>query len=84
MASLASAVTNSWRGRTPLSCMAGPSGWYEFNGASYKFFNEQLDWGSAEDKCLKAGKGAHLVSIHSQSEAEIVECLRHHQAVSIK
>ena len=74
-ASFASAV------ETSTTCVACPGGWYGFNDACYKFFPERLTWKDAEAKCV--GQEAHLVSIHSQEEAEKVECLRQGKWVGI-
>ena len=43
-----------------------PSDWKQFGSNCYKYFNNQMDWNTADDFC-KARLG-HLVSIHSEKE----------------
>jgi len=47
-----------------------PSGWSEFQGKCYKYFNEQMTWTDARDKCWS--HAANLASINSIEENDFV------------
>ena len=49
------------------------NGWQMFRNACYKFSNEKKNWDKAEKACNEFG--AHLVSIHSQEEADFTRGL---------
>ena len=71
-ASLASVV------QTTTTCTPSPdnrceSGWYDYDGACYKYFGELLPFTDADDHCRSLG--ARLVSIHSEEEKATVTCL---------
>ncbi|EGT57339.1 CBN-CLEC-199 protein [Caenorhabditis brenneri] len=48
------------------------SGWkrYSVNGMCYKESSTSMSWYAAEDWCWGQRAGAHLVSVHSQAEAQ--------------
>ncbi|KAI4878131.1 hypothetical protein NFI96_011076 [Prochilodus magdalenae] len=50
-----------------------PNGWVLFNGRCFRHFSGSLDWSSAEQYCVV--EGGHLVSIHSDSENQLVKAL---------
>ena len=72
-ASLASVVQTTKTDCSPSEFSRCPYGWYDYNGACYKFFREVLNFKDAEDYCRD--EGAYLVSIHSQQELAQVTCL---------
>ncbi|CAG0907847.1 unnamed protein product, partial [Cyprideis torosa] len=56
------------------TCAGCPSGWFlnlEF-GKCYFFSTDEMTWSAAEDHCASLAPGAHLASIHSQTETGYV------------
>ncbi|XP_052803256.1 macrophage mannose receptor 1-like isoform X2 [Mya arenaria] len=43
-----------------------PTGWNEYSGNCYRFYNQKLNWFQAHDSCQSMG--ADLISIHSPAE----------------
>ncbi|XP_017543208.1 ladderlectin-like [Pygocentrus nattereri] len=52
-----------------------PVGWTKYNEHCIFYVSQALDWAAAEANCLVLG--AHLVSIHSESEYRMVKALIH-------
>ncbi|KAL6491092.1 hypothetical protein MHYP_G00014370 [Metynnis hypsauchen] len=50
-----------------------PFGWVRYEGHCFIYFSQVLDWASAEAHCLT--RDAHLVSIHSENEYQLVKAL---------
>ncbi|KAL7880696.1 hypothetical protein SRHO_G00029500 [Serrasalmus rhombeus] len=52
-----------------------PAGWVKYNERCFIYIPQALDWAAAEAKCLFLG--AHLVSVHTESEYQMVKFLIH-------
>ncbi|XP_053357040.1 lactose-binding lectin l-2-like [Clarias gariepinus] len=52
-----------------------PHGWVEYEGRCFFYQGSRIGWASAEKRCLDLG--AHLVSIHSYNEYQLVKSLIH-------
>ncbi|KAL6491079.1 hypothetical protein MHYP_G00014240 [Metynnis hypsauchen] len=50
-----------------------PASWVRYQGHCFFYISQALDWASAEARCLTLG--AHLVSVHSESEYKMVKAL---------
>ena len=74
-ASLASVVetTTSTKSIDSEYFRCGEPGWYEYDGACYKFFDSLLNFREADENCISIG--CQLVSIHSQEEMSMVKSL---------
>ncbi|KAH1185453.1 hypothetical protein KIL84_018202 [Mauremys mutica] len=55
----------SLAGAQDVSC---PRGWLPFQGYCYGYFTQEKTWMEAEAECQHHGPEAHLVSIHSAGE----------------
>ncbi|XP_053356786.1 lactose-binding lectin l-2-like [Clarias gariepinus] len=67
---LAAAAFDAKEGRVNGKC---PSGWVTYGGRCYLYQANRMDWASAEKRCLDIG--AHLVSIHSEYEYQLVKAV---------
>ncbi|XP_067418879.1 C-type lectin BpLec-like [Emydura macquarii macquarii] len=49
-----------------------PREWLSFQGNCYGYFSQEKTWMEAEAECQRQGHGAHLASIHSAEENDIL------------
>ncbi|XP_067389154.1 uncharacterized protein [Emydura macquarii macquarii] len=49
-----------------------PREWLSFQGSFYGYFSQEKTWMEAEAECQDHGSGAHLASIHSAEENDIL------------
>ncbi|XP_043377936.1 C-type lectin BpLec-like [Chelonia mydas] len=59
----------SLAGARDVTC---PEGWLPFQGNCYGYFFQEKTWIEAEVECRHHGNGAHLVSIHSTGENNVL------------
>ncbi|CAM5086397.1 unnamed protein product [Eretmochelys imbricata] len=59
----------SLAGARDVTC---PEGWLLFQGNCYGYFFQEKTWIEAEVECRHHGNGAHLVSIHSTGENNVL------------
>ncbi|XP_036453657.1 type-2 ice-structuring protein-like [Colossoma macropomum] len=50
-----------------------PCSWVGLNGRCFIYFSQSLDWASAETHCMNMG--AHLISLHSDNEYQLMKSL---------
>ncbi|KAF5892325.1 lactose-binding lectin l-2-like, partial [Clarias magur] len=56
--------------KCPSCC---PLGWVKYERRCFLYQANSMDWASAEKRCLNVG--AHLVSIHSENEYQLVKAV---------
>ncbi|XP_067402907.1 C-type lectin BpLec-like [Emydura macquarii macquarii] len=61
-----------------------PREWLSFQGSFYGYFSQEKTWMEAKAECQRNGHGAHLASIHSAGENDILAhyVKRHHKKTS--
>ncbi|XP_075780138.1 C-type lectin-like [Pelodiscus sinensis] len=56
-----------------IKATACRNGWFRYRNHCYRFFSEKLTWSAAEVKCQNHHPGAHLASILSDAERDVVD-----------
>ncbi|XP_066487093.1 C-type lectin BpLec-like [Tiliqua scincoides] len=62
-------ICGSFLGAEAWSCARG---WMQSQGNCYAYFDEQLTWAEAEIDCQSYGRGAHLVSVLTKAETDLL------------
>uniref|UniRef100_H9GDC6 C-type lectin domain-containing protein n=1 Tax=Anolis carolinensis TaxID=28377 RepID=H9GDC6_ANOCA len=62
-------LSNPFPGAEAASCARN---WLQNQGNCYAFFDTKMTWAEAEVECQSYGRGAHLASLLSQAEAELI------------